>query len=200
MNGVSPSSVCDAQRHPALAQRRVYLVVLPGRVAEIERDRRAAGQPVHERAQPRQILLQRRRQLEQHGAQLRPQHGRAAEQFGRIVARLPQPLLVRDASRRLEREDETVGNLVAPRRAHGFPGQAVEAAVDLDGRKLLRVVAQHPVGGKLLRIEAAAPLPEQIAAGSCEQLHRHCRARGAAAALRLAPYLSRLRNIQAVFS
>src|SRR5690606_39956523 len=63
--------VGDAERDLARAQGGEDVVVEPGLVAELERRAPAAGQRVEERLEPRQVLLQVGRELEQRGAELR---------------------------------------------------------------------------------------------------------------------------------
>ena len=59
-----------AQHRPLLAQQPVDLLVLPRVVAELERGGLPFGQEGEEIAQPRRVLLEEGRKLEQHGEAL----------------------------------------------------------------------------------------------------------------------------------
>src|SRR6267143_5177368 len=155
-------------------QRLVDLPVLPGLVAEFEGGGPARGKQREEIAQPWQVLLQVRRQLEQQGPELAAQRLGASEEFGDVGFALFQAQLVGDAARRLECEGEAFRHLFGPAREHRLGGHAVEGVVDLDRREMPGIVAQHPVRRMLFRVELAEPLLVGEAARSGEEL-RHGR-------------------------
>ena len=103
-------------------------------VAELEGGPRPLGQQLTELRQARDVGLEVRRQLEQQDAQPITERGRRLQQVAGLVVGLHEPLEVRDAPRRLDREAEAVGYLVTPRLDHARPGHAVEGVVDLDRR------------------------------------------------------------------
>src|SRR5688500_16765768 len=78
---------------------------------------------------------------------------------------------MRDALTRLDREGERLRHLRRPVDQHVRLREAVERVVDLDGGKLPRVVAEHPVVLQVGGIEVALPLLDRVSARPREQLH-----------------------------
>ena len=152
-------------------QRLVHGLFLPRRMTKLERDLPARRNRAEEGVEQREVLSHRRRQLEEDRPELRPEHRRAAEQLGDDGFRLLEALVVSDPPRRLEREGETTGHLLRPPREHPLARHAIEGVVDLDRRQPLGVVAEPPVGRKLLGIEAPLPLLVRVAARAGRHLH-----------------------------
>ena len=82
-----------------------------------------------------------------------------------------EPRVMRDAHARLDRERELLRHLRRPLLQYRLLRQPVKGVVDLDRRKLARVVAQPRVVSDRVGIEDALPLLERVAARAREQPH-----------------------------
>src|SRR5687768_18065251 len=90
---------------------------------------------VEERVEPRKIFFQRRRQLKQQRAKLISESaGHAAELRGQVLT-IRELRVVRDASRRFQRELERRWHLLRPSCQQLLRRHAVEGVIDFDGRK-----------------------------------------------------------------
>src|SRR5260370_14769296 len=69
--------------------------------------------------------------------------------MGGLLGAVCQLLLMGDPARRLEREDETLRDLLGPVRERGAGRHSIEGVVDLHRGELLRVEFQHPRAGKI---------------------------------------------------
>src|SRR5215471_5108329 len=148
----------DAEGAAPGLQRLEDVVLEPGWVAELERAARRRRQDRQELRQPRQVLLEVRRELEEDRPHPVSERDRDLEEVGDRVARLLQALPVRDLLRSLQGEEEAVRHLLGPLREHLRTRHSVERVVDLDGRELAGVVAEHLRVGQVLRVEAPLPL------------------------------------------
>src|SRR5579859_2884302 len=77
-----------------------------------------------------------------------------------------------DAARSLDREPERRRGAACPVRQDGSLRHLVEGVVDLHRRQPLAVELQHPLRLHVLRVEAAFPFLERIAACAGEKLER----------------------------
>ena len=110
-----PRPVGEHQRRSGALEHVVHGRLVPGRIPELERRPDPRRQPVDELAQQTEIGTEPGRQLEQDRAELLAQRsGPRPEQLDR-VARIPQPPDVRDVPARLQRDQEPLGRLLAPR-------------------------------------------------------------------------------------
>ncbi len=136
------------------------------------RRRCPAGSSCRNSVEARQVLLQVRRQLEQHrpalGAERGELSGRDSRPNRRASSALSRAMCVmrRDA---LIAKRKCSGVVAAQSRASSVLRHPVEGVVDLDRRQPLGVPREHVLGLDLLRIEGALPLLEGIAARAGEQ-------------------------------
>src|SRR4029450_9065127 len=101
-------------------------------MAELQGRTRAVAQDLEKVAKDRDILLERRRQLEQQHTELRAERlCDAAEDLRQVLASL-QLRIVGDAAGSLERERKALGCALAPARQQFLAGHAVERVIDLD--------------------------------------------------------------------
>src|SRR5713101_10031805 len=152
-------------------------VLEPGFATELGRAARRGRERRQKVGQARGVFLEVRRQLKEHRAESIPQSRRDAKKEIHGVTRFLQSPDVRDALRRLQSEAKSVGHLLGPLRQGLGPGHPVEGVVDLDGRKLRSIEAQHLRGGKVFRVEASLPLFVRETARADEEPHRVTRSR-----------------------
>src|SRR5207302_9408418 len=110
------------------------IVGKPALVAKLERGSMSLGQQAEKFAQPRQVLLHERRQLEKHRAALGAE-GREVpvEKTDRIGRRFRlEPRHVGDAARRLDREAETLRRRRRPALEYVRLGPSIEGVIDLN--------------------------------------------------------------------
>ena len=165
----------QAQRGARFLQRGVHLVIEPTVVAELERGPMIVGQHLQEFGQPRQVLLQEWRQLEQHRPALGAERIEGAIQIGNRIGcclRL-EARIVGNAARGLDREPEVFRRLRGPVLQHRHLGHPVEGIVDLDGGQALGIVGQHGIGLDGLGIEGPLPFLVGIATRTCQHLCCH---------------------------
>src|SRR6185437_2439298 len=116
--------VGDAQRARMGAKATEHVVVEPALVSELER-RRILDKP-QESFEPREILLEIRRQLKQQRPAPVLQGRRGTQKLVGLLLGVLQPLAVRDGLRRLEHEPKSAGRLCRPRFQHALAGHAVK--------------------------------------------------------------------------
>ena len=140
--------------------------VEPRLVPELERRARMLGQQVDELAKDVGVLLEVRRKLKEQDGQFGAERFRGpAEGLQRVFAALKLGV-VRDASRRLEREGEAVRRSCCPSGEQLLGRHPVEGVIDFNRGKALGVIGQHLVGAELLGIEGSAPFGIVVAAGA----------------------------------
>src|SRR5690349_7306500 len=129
---------CDV----VFAQRREDVLVEPALVPELDREAPLWGEEAEEAAQPLEILLHVRRQLEEDRAQSIAQHRGILQQEveGARTLRL-EPRMVRDAHTCPDRERELARDLPRPVLEHRLTGQPLERVIYLYCRKLAGVIA-----------------------------------------------------------
>src|SRR5882762_5386105 len=130
-------------------------------------------QQVEKFAQPRQVFLHERRQLEKHRAALGAERRKVlVEKIDRIrrVLRL-QSRLVGNAARGFDREPESLVRGPCPVLEHAHLGHLIEAVVDLDRRQVLGVPRQHGIRLDVRWIEISLPLLVGVAARASQQPH-----------------------------
>src|SRR5262249_30946896 len=111
-----------------------------------------------ERRQPLAVLGELRRQLEQHGADLRRQRLEPRlQEIDRVLALLGETLPVCDEFGRLPSEAEIAWRLGAPAAHRLERRRAVERTVDLGSRKLRGVPSEPILFRHGFRVEGAAP-------------------------------------------
>ena len=124
-----------------------------------------------DRAEPRRVFLEVRRELEEDRPEPRAQRRGDAEEVAELLAAVLEPLDVGDALRGLDHEGEALRHLRRPGVEQGAVRHPVEGVVDLDRGKPLGVEAQHVGVLEVLGVEAALPLLVAVAAGPHPQLH-----------------------------
>ncbi len=151
-------SIGPAQRGAMLGEYGTHLVGPPRVVPRFDRHphgRREAAETLREQ---RRVATERRRELEQHGAQPITQPGRAVEQPGHRFGRLTQPPDVGEVPAGLHGHHEVGRGPAAPLREHLPTRQPVEGVVHLDRAEPGRVVLEPEPLGNAGRIEPAAPV------------------------------------------
>src|SRR5204863_8601351 len=151
------------------------LVDEPGGVAHLEhpahvRTARHGAQQTVETVEPQ---VERRGQLDEHGAECLPEGARAAQEERERRTGLVQPLDVGEEPARLDGEDELRRDGGGPGPERGRPRQAVEGTVELHGVEARRIVRQPCPRGQRPRIEARPPVAVDVAAGADEPTS-HC--------------------------
>ena len=92
--------------------------------------------------------------------------------------------MMRDAHARLDGERELLRHLCGPIVQHLLLGQAIERVVDLDRRKIARVITEPRVVTEVRRIKCSLPLLERVAARAREQPHDTLRCGAASSSVR----------------
>src|SRR5437660_869814 len=135
---------------------------------------RAARQRAQQAVEPVEPQVERRGQLDEHGAECLPEGARAAQEERERRAGLVQPLDVGEEPARLDREDELRRDGGGPGPERGRTRQAVEGTVELHGVEAGRIVREPRPHGQRARIEARPPVAVDVAAGADEPTS-HCR-------------------------
>lgn len=143
---------------------------------QLGRGARAARQEPEETTQPLRIEMKARRQLPKDGPQLVSQAEQpVGEEVGEGDLHVLEPLDVRDEARRLDREDEAVGRLLAPRGVGLRALKGIERAVDLERRQPARRVGELAGAREPPRVESPAPAVVGPAGDADPDLARHIR-------------------------
>src|SRR5207253_8303404 len=150
--------VGDAERGIARAKQRVYLVVEPALVAELESHTESVRQDRQKLAEPVGRLLEVRGKLKEQGAELVAERTRGVAEVAQRLVDAAQPREVSDPLRRLEDVREARRGCRGPTRDRLLVRHPVERRVDLHRREALHVVGEHLRGRKLLGVEGAPPL------------------------------------------
>src|SRR5438309_6876244 len=134
---------------------------------------RAARQRAQQAVEPVEPQVERRGQLDEHGAECLPEGARAAQEEREWRAGLVQTLDVGEEAARLDGEDELRRDGGGPGPERGRARQAVEGTVELHGVEAGRIVRQPQPRGQRARIEARPPVAVDVAAGADEPTS-HC--------------------------
>src|SRR5438477_5349168 len=134
---------------------------------------RAARQRAQQAVEPVEPQLERRGQLDEHGAECLPEGARATQEERERRAGLVQPLDVGEGPARLDGEGELRRGGGGPGPERGRTRQAVEGTVELHGVEARRIVRQPQPRGQRARIEARPPVAVDVAAGADEPTS-HC--------------------------
>src|SRR6267143_4112022 len=163
----------EAQRRAGRLERVVYIVGEPALVAKLERGAMSLGQQVEKFAQPRQVFLHERRQLEKHRAALGAEcHQVLVEKTDRIGCRFRlEPRHMGDAARSLDREAEALRRRRRPAFEHVHLGHSIEGVINLDARQAFSVPGQHGIRLDVRWIEISFPLLVGVAARASQQPH-----------------------------
>ncbi len=149
-----------------------HLLVEPALVAKLEGRRRPVLEQAQKTLQPRHILLEIRRQLEQQRPEFFLQNPGHAQKVSRRLVDLFQPFEMRNQLRRLETESKARRHLGRPRLQQGRGRHAVVRVVHFAGGKMLSVVAQHLLGWHFFRVKRPFPLLVAEPARADEEFHQ----------------------------
>ena len=133
-----------------LSQAGVDVVREPAFVLQLQDDRRPAGDVFEECLEPRQVLFEIRRQLEQQRALRLPSSAARLTKSSICSSAFTRRRKWVIVCRALSTKRNDSGSVGGPRLDGFFRGEAAKGAVDFDGRKLRRVVGEHLLGGQLL--------------------------------------------------
>src|SRR5262245_11699726 len=141
-------------------------------MAELERRAPGTGQESKKVGQPRQVLLEVRRKLEEGRAELLAELLGGTQEVAQLAGGVLEALSVRDRLRGLEREAKSLGNLGRPLQQEPLGRHPVEGVVDLDRAELRGVEAEKILRLAVLRVERTLPLLVRVAAGAHQETHR----------------------------
>jgi hypothetical protein len=130
-------------------------------VAELEGHRQPRRQAAEEALEGPVVALPRRRELDQHGAEPRPERRQRLEearQEGGAARGRGQRPYVGEAAVGLGGEAEALGRLLGPAGDDVLRMDLVVGRVDLAGREDRRVVGEEPLLGEALGVEVRPPL------------------------------------------
>ena len=151
---VSPRAVPG----PVFFQHREDLLAMPAAVPELHRHPHPARDQPEEIGQPGIIARQRGRQLDQQHRPLITQLVPARRDALQSSLRRVQLAGMGQAARCLDRQPEAVRQSVPPAAERRGPGPAVEAAVELGGRKGVGVAGEPVPSGKPRRVQLGVPV------------------------------------------
>src|SRR5581483_3373366 len=112
-------------------------------MAKLERRAELRWKKLQERIEPRQVLLEIGRQLEQQRAEFRPERAGDPQEITQILLTVAQAGIVRDAFGSLESQPEALRSLLGPPGENLLVGHPIEGVVDLDTRESFGIKRQH---------------------------------------------------------
>src|SRR5262245_60124576 len=163
-------AVREAECEVPRTQTVVHGLVQPGRMTELKGRLRVPRQFREKGVEQGQVGLERRTELEQQDAQLRPKTCGGLTKRSHQLAAVAQPPIVRDAFGRLQGDPVWIGRPGRPALHKLLGGHPVERVVDFDRRESLGIITEHLAGRQCLGIEPAFPL-RIVVTGSTDPNH-----------------------------
>ena len=154
----NPSPVDEREGHAVFGEQREQSLVNPATLPKLDGEPDVAGQRREKGGHGRQLRrAEFGSELDEHWSQFRSQlPGHGEEALGQIGA-APQPMLVRDLLRQLERELEISAHARRPAANGPHTGNRVERGVDLDGVESARVGREEIGRFRAVRIKRPDP-------------------------------------------
>ena len=155
---VSATTVPPDERGTVAREHLVDVVVVPTRIAHLNRDVHPRPERLQRRVETLRLALEAWRELQQDRTQLRAEQPRTFHQQLHGLLREPQSLHVREVAAGLHREPEVGRCRRDPAAERLLGGQSVERVVDLDRVEELAVADQPARLRKTLGVDVGSPV------------------------------------------